>query len=52
MLHGWGASIDAVGSIVAGLGDQVELVALDLPGFGESDGPAAWDATPTTRSSC
>ncbi|MDO8213352.1 alpha/beta fold hydrolase [Conexibacter sp. CPCC 206217] len=43
VLHGWGASIDAVGSILAGLSDQLELVALDLPGFGESDMvPAAW----------
>lgn len=43
VLHGWGASIDAVGSILAGLRDQVELVAFDLPGFGESDMvPAAW----------
>lgn len=43
VLHGWGASIDAVGSILAGLGDKAELVALDFPGFGESDMvPAAW----------
>lgn len=43
VLHGWGASIDAVGSILAGLRDKVELIALDLPGFGESDMvPAAW----------
>lgn len=43
VLHGWGASIDAVGSILAGLRDQVELVALDLPGFGESDMvPGPW----------
>ena len=43
VLHGWGASVDAVGSIVAGLRDTVELVAFDLPGMGESDMvPAAW----------
>jgi pimeloyl-ACP methyl ester carboxylesterase len=43
VLHGWGASVDAVGSILAGLRDKVELVAPDLPGFGESDMvPAAW----------
>lgn len=43
VLHGWGASIEALGSILAGLRDQVELVAPDLPGFGESDMvPAAW----------
>jgi pimeloyl-ACP methyl ester carboxylesterase len=44
VLHGWGASIDAVGSIVAGLGRSVDLVAVDLPGFGESDPPPEpWD---------
>ncbi|MDO8187910.1 alpha/beta hydrolase [Conexibacter sp. JD483] len=43
VLHGWGASVDAVGSIVAGLRDTVELVAFDLPGMGESQMvPAAW----------
>lgn len=43
VLHGWGASIDALGSILAGLRDQVELIAPDLPGFGESDMvPQAW----------
>jgi len=43
VLHGWGASIEAVGSILAGLADQVELVAPDLPGFGQSDMvPDAW----------
>lgn len=39
VLHGWGASIDAVGSIVSGLGRSVEIVAVDLPGFGRSDPP-------------
>lgn len=39
VLHGWGASLDAVGSIVAGLEEHVEVVALDLPGFGGSPGP-------------
>jgi pimeloyl-ACP methyl ester carboxylesterase len=44
VLHGWGASIDAVGSIVDGLADRLEVVALDLPGFGESaEPPEAWD---------
>ncbi len=43
VLHGWGASIDALGSILAGLRDRVELIAPDLPGFGQSDMvPAAW----------
>jgi pimeloyl-ACP methyl ester carboxylesterase len=44
VLHGWGASIDAVASIVDGLADQLEVVAIDLPGFGESaEPPGAWD---------
>jgi pimeloyl-ACP methyl ester carboxylesterase len=44
VLHGWGASIDAVSSIVDGLAGRLEVVALDLPGFGESAEPAeAWD---------
>jgi pimeloyl-ACP methyl ester carboxylesterase len=44
VLHGWGASIDAVGSIVDGLADRLEVVALDLPGFGESaEPPQPWD---------
>lgn len=50
VLHGWGASIDAVGSILAGLRDKVELVALDFPGFGESDMvPAAWTVSDYAR---
>ena len=44
VLHGWGASIDAVGSIVDGLAGRLEVVAIDLPGFGESaEPPEAWD---------
>lgn len=39
VLHGWGASIDAIGSILAGLGDDLELIAVDLPGHGEADPP-------------
>jgi pimeloyl-ACP methyl ester carboxylesterase len=44
VLHGWGASIDAVASIVDGLAGRLDVVAVDLPGFGESDEPAeSWD---------
>ena len=44
VLHGWGASIDAVGSVVDGLAGRFEVVAIDLPGFGESaEPPEAWD---------
>jgi pimeloyl-ACP methyl ester carboxylesterase len=39
VLHGWGASIEAVQSIVTGLAPLARVYALDLPGFGESDPP-------------
>jgi pimeloyl-ACP methyl ester carboxylesterase len=39
VLHGWNASIDAVGSMIAGLSDELELIALDFPGMGQSDPP-------------
>jgi pimeloyl-ACP methyl ester carboxylesterase len=39
VLHGWGASIEAVQPILAGLSSVAGVYALDLPGFGESDLP-------------
>jgi pimeloyl-ACP methyl ester carboxylesterase len=39
VLHGWGASYEAVRSIVAGLEDHAEVIALDLPGFGDAPPP-------------
>jgi pimeloyl-ACP methyl ester carboxylesterase len=36
VLHGWGASIEAVYPIVSGLAPVATVCALDLPGFGES----------------
>ncbi|HEV7943706.1 MAG TPA: alpha/beta fold hydrolase [Solirubrobacteraceae bacterium] len=39
VLHGWGASIETVASIVQVLRRIVEVHALDLPGFGESEAP-------------
>jgi pimeloyl-ACP methyl ester carboxylesterase len=39
ILHGWGAHIEAVGPILAALEGASDLIALDLPGFGESDAP-------------
>ncbi len=39
VLHGWGASIEAVYPIVTGLASVATVYALDLPGFGESDMP-------------
>ena len=44
VLHGWGAHIEAVGPILAALDSASDLIALDLPGFGESEPPPeAWD---------
>jgi pimeloyl-ACP methyl ester carboxylesterase len=39
VLHGWGASIEAVHPIVTGLAPVATVYALDLPGFGESELP-------------
>lgn len=39
VLHGWGASIETVASIVSCLASVAEVHALDLPGFGQSDPP-------------
>jgi pimeloyl-ACP methyl ester carboxylesterase len=39
VLHGWGANIEAVHPIVAGLGAVGRVYALDLPGFGETQPP-------------
>jgi pimeloyl-ACP methyl ester carboxylesterase len=39
VLHGWGASIEAVYPIVTGLAPVATVYALDLPGFGESPPP-------------
>lgn len=39
VLHGWGASIEAVYPIVTGLAPVARVHALDLPGFGESEPP-------------
>ena len=44
VLPGWGAHIEAVAPILAALDGAPDLIALDLPGFGESEPPpAAWD---------
>jgi pimeloyl-ACP methyl ester carboxylesterase len=50
ILHGWGAHIEAVGPILGALDGASDLIALDLPGFGESDAPdRAWDADAYAR---
>jgi pimeloyl-ACP methyl ester carboxylesterase len=43
VLHGWGASIEAVHPILTGLAPVATVHALDLPGFGQTDlPPTAW----------
>jgi pimeloyl-ACP methyl ester carboxylesterase len=50
ILPGWGAHIEAVGPILAALEGASDLIALDLPGFGESDPPEqAWDVDAYAR---
>ena len=45
VLHGWGAQIEAVESIVAPLAAETEVIAIDLPGFGQSaEPPEAWSS--------
>jgi pimeloyl-ACP methyl ester carboxylesterase len=39
VLHGWGASIEAIHPIIAGLAPVATVYALDLPGFGQSEPP-------------
>ena len=39
VLHGWGASLDAVMPIVNGLAPTLRVVGLDFPGFGVSEPP-------------
>ena len=50
ILHGWGAHIEAVGTILAALDGASDVIALDLPGFGESDPPdRPWDTDAYAR---
>jgi pimeloyl-ACP methyl ester carboxylesterase len=50
VLHGWGAHIESVAPILAALEGASDLIALDLPGFGESDPPEqAWDVDSYAR---
>ena len=39
VLHGWGASIQTMRSVIDALKDSYRVTALDFPGFGGSDGP-------------
>jgi pimeloyl-ACP methyl ester carboxylesterase len=50
VLHGWGAHIEAVGPILAALEGAADVIALDLPGFGESESPPQpWDVDSYAR---
>jgi pimeloyl-ACP methyl ester carboxylesterase len=50
VLHGWGAHIEAVAPILAALEGAPDLIALDLPGFGESEPPEQpWDVDSYAR---
>jgi len=50
VLHGWGAHIEAVAPILGALDGAPDLIALDLPGFGESEPPSeAWDVDAYAR---
>jgi len=50
VLHGWGAHIEAVAPILAALDGAPDLIAVDLPGFGESEPPPeAWDVDAYAR---
>lgn len=50
VLHGWGAHIEAVAPILTALEGAPDLIALDLPGFGESEPPQqAWDVDAYAR---
>lgn len=43
LLHGWGGQAASMTPLVVGLRDQYRVIALDLPGFGDSgQPPVAW----------
>jgi pimeloyl-ACP methyl ester carboxylesterase len=46
VLHGWGGRIESMAPVVQCLAPVFHVVALDLPGFGESDVPAGGWGTP------
>jgi len=50
VLHGWGASIEAVQPIILGLAPNCTVHAVDLPGFGQTGPPpAAWGVEEYSR---
>lgn len=46
VLHGWGGRIESMAPVIACLEGSTRVVALDLPGFGESPAPVAGWGTP------
>ncbi|MGI8773413.1 MAG: alpha/beta fold hydrolase [Actinomycetota bacterium] len=46
VLHGWGGRIESMAPVLAGLTSSFRVVALDLPGFGESPTPDGVWGTP------
>jgi pimeloyl-ACP methyl ester carboxylesterase len=50
VLHGWGGRIESMAPVISCLSTARRVVALDLPGFGESPGPAtAWGTADYAR---
>lgn len=44
LLHGWGANITLFNNLIQLLSPKYKVIAMDMPGFGESDEPKeAWD---------
>jgi pimeloyl-ACP methyl ester carboxylesterase len=46
VLHGWGGRIESMGPVISCLSGSARVVALDLPGFGESPTPNGVWGTP------
>jgi pimeloyl-ACP methyl ester carboxylesterase len=46
VLHGWGGRIESMTPVIQCLAPAFHVVAIDLPGFGESDAPAGAWGTP------
>jgi pimeloyl-ACP methyl ester carboxylesterase len=46
VLHGWGGRIESMAPVISCLAQSTRVVALDLPGFGESPAPRGMWGTP------
>ncbi len=50
IMHGWGANLEAVAPIIGALEARAEVLALDMPGFGQSSPPPSrWSSTDYAR---